>query len=484
MNHTKKFSFFIVWLILASITTSDLCGQFLDTSPDRVKAYLDIPFKRIGTIRPVNVNEIKSSNWTLGCEVLDRDYTNYDSYKEYIPALGIKKIRLQGGWAKTEKQKGVYDFAWLDHIIDDAISRGLKIWLQTSYGNPIYEGGGGVDLGGGFPVSDEALRAWDRWVTALVNRYKDRVNEWEMWNEPDRHGAEAIAKNNIRTAEIIKKIQPEAEIGGLAMASGSNTKLLDEFLKIHAEQGKLDLYKWIVYHGYSMNPDERYKTVEQLQEVLRKYSSTLRLRQGENGAPSGYCPSFALSKYNWTEISQAKWDMRRMLGDLGRDIESSVFCIIDMYYKRGGQNTLNIKGLIQSDSTLRAIRPKMAFYSVQNVTSVFDDQLERITDFKYTVNTKESLSVFGYANINSKQQLVTIWLDGAIPGNYFDTQNINITIENANFKKPVWVDLFSGRIYEIPKANWSKSGNTYTFKNIPVYDSPVLISDRSNIKFQ
>lgn len=233
-----------------------------------------------------------------------------------------------------------------------------------------------------------------------------------------------------------------------------------------------------------MNPDERYKTVEQLQEVLRKYSSTLRLRQGENGAPSGYCPSFALSKYNWTEISQAKWDMRRMLGDLGRDIESSVFCIIDMYYKRGGQNTLNIKGLIQSDSTLRAIRPKMAFYSVQNVTSVFDDQLERITDFKYTVNTKESLSVFGYANINSKQQLVTIWLDGAIPGNYFDTQNINITIENANFKKPVWVDLFSGRIYEIPKANWSKSGNTYTFKNIPVYDSPVLISDRSNIKFQ
>lgn len=153
MNHTKKFLFFIVWLILASITTSDLCGQFLDTSPDRVKAYLDIPFKRIGTIRPVNVNEIKSSNWTLGCEVLDRDYTNYDSYKEYIPALGIKKIRLQGGWAKTEKQKGVYDFAWLDHIIDDAISRGLKIWLQTSYGNPIYEGGGGVDLGGGFPVS-------------------------------------------------------------------------------------------------------------------------------------------------------------------------------------------------------------------------------------------------------------------------------------------------------------------------------------------
>lgn len=484
MKLSKKGFFIIISLIPGLFSTGNLFAQFLDTSPDRVRTYIDIPFKRTGTIKPRNVNEINSSNWTLGCEVLDRDYTNYDSYKEYLPELGIKKIRLQGGWAKTEKQKGVYDFAWLDHIIDDAISRGLKIWLQTSYGNPIYEGGGGLDLGGGFPVSEEALKAWDRWVTALVNRYKDRVNEWEMWNEPDSQGAEAIAEQNIRTAEIIKKIQPEAEIGGLAMASGTNTKLLDGYLKYHAERGKLNLYKWIVYHGYSMNPDERYKSVAELKKVLANYSSTLMLRQGENGAPSGYCPAYALSKYDWTEIAQAKWDTRRMLGDLGRDIESSVFCIIDMYYRRGGQNTLNIKGLIQSDSTLRAIRPKTAFYSVQNVASVFDDRIERIKDFNFTVNTQESISVFGYRNINTGMQLVAIWLDGAIPNNNFDTQNINITVENGNFKKPVWVDIFSGRIYKIPKENWTRSGNTFTFTNIPVYDSPVLISDKSNIKFQ
>lgn len=456
-------------------------AQNIDSSPDRVQTNLNIPFKRIGTIKPKHVREIESSNWTIGCEVLDRDYANYDSYKEYLPYLGIKKIRLQGGWAKTEKQKGVYNWAWLDHIIDDAVSRGLKPWLQTSYGNPIYEGGGGFDLKGGLPTSPEALAAWDKWVEAMVSRYKNKVTEWEMWNEPDiqkDNTPEMVANLNIRTAKIIKRIQPEAEIAGLVMASGSNTDYLNGYLKVLKEKNLLDLFKWIVYHGYSMNPDESYKGVAKLDSVLRKYSSKLMLRQGENGAPSAYCPGFALSKYNWTEMAQAKWDMRRMLGDLGRDIESEVFTIIDLYYKNWGDGagTLNVKGLIQSDHTLRAIRPKVAFYAVQNVASVFDHQLERIKDFRYSTNSTEPLSVFGYRNKASQLQMVNFWLNGGTPNNHFDTKTIEITVENGNFKKPVWVDLYSGRIYEIPKSNWSKSGSTYKF-NVSVYDSPALIAD-------
>lgn len=461
-------------------------SQNIYSSPNRVQTNLNIQFKRLGTIKPKNVNEIESSNWTIGCEVLDRDYANYDSYKEYLPLLGIKKIRLQGGWAKTEKQKGVYNWDWLDHIINDAVSRGLKPYLQTSYGNPVYEGGGGADLSGGLPTSSEALSAWDRWVEALALRYKNKVSEWEMWNEPDNHKEntpEKVANLNIRTARIIKHIQPEAEIAGLVMASGNNSGYLDGYLKTLSEKGTLSLFKWIVYHGYTMNPDEAYKGVAKLDSVLKKYSSTLMLRQGENGAPSAYCPGFALSKYNWTEMSQAKWDMRRMLGDLGHDIESEVFTITDLYYKNWGDGagTLNVKGLLQSDQTLRTIRPKVAYYAVQNIASVFDHQLERIKNFRYSTDLAETLSVFGYQNITNKLQVVSFWLNGKVPNNHFDTQQVEIIIEKGNFKKPVWVDLYSGGIYEIPKTNWSKSGTTYKF-NVPIYDSPVLIADWSLLK--
>lgn len=474
-------------MILGLFITEFTFAQFIDTSADRVKTYLDIPFKQVGTVNPRNVKEIEASNWTIGCEVLDRDYARFDSYKEYLPVLGVKKIRLQGGWAKTEKQPGVYNWAWLDSIIDFAVANGLKPWLQTSYGNTLYNSGG-AGLGGSIPITEEALAGWDRWVEAMVARYKDKVTEWEIWNEPSGqtkekalNTPERVALFNIRTAEIIKKIQPHAEIAGLAIGSGTDTVYLDGFLKTIAEKDKLDLFKWITFHGYTMNPDDAYIGQARLEATLRKYSDKLMLRQGENGAPSGYCPDFTLRNYFWTEISQAKWDARRMLGDLGRDVESSIFSIIDMNYI--SKNMMNIKGLIQSDTTLKALRPKITFYTVQNVASIFDNKLERIKDYKYEAEATESISVFGYRNKMSGKQLLTLWLDGNIPNNTFETQMVELTIENGNFKHPVWVDLFSGRVYEIPKSNWSKNGTSYKFK-IPVYDSPVLIADKSLINIQ
>ena len=183
---------------------------------------IQIPLKEIGQIRPRSANEIAGSPFTLGCEVLDRDFADYDEYKEYIVPLGIKTIRLQGGWAKTEKIPGTYDFAWLDHIIDDALSRGLEIMLETDYGNPLYPGGGGLDpqrrvqqagaapvvppAKNGLPRSPEGLAAWDNWVRAMADHFKGRVSEWAMWNEPDTNKettAEEIVDFNIRTAETI-----------------------------------------------------------------------------------------------------------------------------------------------------------------------------------------------------------------------------------------------------------------------------------------
>jgi len=71
--------------------------------------------------------------------------------------------------------------------------------------------------------------------------------------------------------------------------------------------------------------------VAALKQSLDKYAPNVKLRQGENGAPSssGYGRG-ALGDYDWTEVSQAKWNVRRMLGDLGHDIESSILGIVEM----------------------------------------------------------------------------------------------------------------------------------------------------------
>ena len=149
----------------------------LSTSADRVESPLRVNMRRVGTIAPRGVKDIRGSNWTLGCETLDRDFANFDEYKAFLAPLGIKTIRLQASWAKCEKVKGKYDFAWLDHIVDYARAQGLNILLETDYGNPVYEGGGGWDLAGGFPTSEEGLAAWDAWNTmgsdpmATINQF-------------------------------------------------------------------------------------------------------------------------------------------------------------------------------------------------------------------------------------------------------------------------------------------------------------------------
>ena len=477
-------------------------SQKIDTSRDRVKTDFKIDMTYLGSVQYRNANEIDGSNWLLGCETLDRDFADYEQYKEYLNPLGIKLLRMQGGWNKTEKVKGQYDWAWLDKIINDAASRGLKPWLQTSYGNTNYVGGGGANLGAGMPTSKEALEAYDKWVAAMVTRYKDKVKDWEVWNEPNFgdntvNTPELMADFNIRTAQIIKKIQPDARISGLALGH-YNYDYVNRFFKFIAKKGKMDLFDNMTYHDYVYNPDSNYREVEIIKDLLAKYGPKVKLRQGENGAPSeGGAGRGALWDYDWTELSQAKWDTRRMLGNLGHDIETSIFGIIEMAYTNGPINKLNFKGIIKSDETKKAIAPKMAYYAIQNITSIFDNSLQRLKDLtpthniegagadehRYSGGTDRSLAVYGYENSKTKKQIYTIWMDENIPLNTNVSKMVTLKFSNANFDAPVYVDILTGAVHEIAADQWSKKGNTYTFKNIPVYDSPILIADKSLIKF-
>jgi hypothetical protein len=384
---------------------------------------------------------------------------------------------MQGGWAKTEKVKGTYDFTWLDTVIDDARGRGLNILLETDYGNTIYKGGGGADLAGGFPTSEEALAAWDRWVEAMAKHYKGKVRDWAMWNEPDinkKHKPEDIAAFNIRTAEIIKRVIPDARIAGLSLAS-SSPKLLESCLKVLAEKRKVDLFHWFIYHGYEFNPDNSYQKVEELKATLAKYSTKAKMRQGENGCPSETATKFALSNHPWTEFSQAKWDLRRMLGDLGHDVESAVFTICD--FNHTGRE-INRKGLLHATADKKVDGIKRAYYAVQNCVAVFDNTLERVKQPAVGVMYDKSTASFAYRNKKTGQNLVVLWDNSGVPDDAFVTRPAQVVVKGLAIKEPVWVDLVSGRIYEIPADRVVKAGAFTIFKDIPLYDAPVLLVEK------
>jgi len=438
-----------------------------------------ITFPLLGNIQTRSAKEIVSSRWSVGGETLDRDFAIYANYKKYLGPLGAKQIRLQAGWAKCEKKLGVYDFGWLDEIVNDALAQGVQPWIETSYGNPIYPGGGGTGLGAGLPKSPEALAAWDKWVKAIVARYKDRVHEWEVWNEPDGgHGitADGFAEFHLRTAAIIRAEQPQARIFALALASPGKTGFVEVLLKLATERGQLGLIDAITIHGYPANPD--HTGIDLVRRVVARYSPTIEVRQGETGAPSGETVG-ALRELSWTELKQAKWDLRRMLANHGKDVPFNLFTLCELKYTQPGMTGFNRKGLLRCNDDKTVAGPKLAYFAAQRVFSIFDDTLERIRDFKFTTPCKEKLAVSGYRQKVGGSVMVTAWLSGAPPEDSNQMTPVDLTFHASRFTSPVYADLLTGKVYALPRDRWSVAGDAITFNQLPIYDSPILIAEKS-----
>ena len=407
---------------------------------------------------------------------MDRDYTIYNNWKAYVEPLGIKKVRIQGGWAKTEKKLGEYEWDWLDEIIFDLDKRGVEPWVCLSYGNSNYADGGGTLLGAALPRTDEALEGWLSWVSAFVERYKGVVYEWEIWNEPNLRNvnmAADYAHMLMKTAKVIREIQPEAQIIGMSTA-GVDIEFIESVLQILQKNDKLSLLDKVSYHPYNMNPDDSYEKVMELRKVVNSFDSNITLLQGENGAPSERRSSKALRNYDWTEVSQAKWALRRLLGDLEHDIPSSIFSMIDMKYP----DEMNVKGLLAANEDKTVSHRKSAYYAVKNLAAVFDDQLERIEDFQYNSTATRDLAVFAFRHQINKAPLVTIWFSDDTPSDSFGTTSTDFTFKDLKFSHPVIVDMLTGKIYEVPKENFGKKN---IFKGLPIYDSPVFITNKSMV---
>ena len=430
-----------------------------------------------GKVSPRHAKDIQASNWSIGAETMDRDYTIYNNWKAYLGPLGIKKARLQAGWAKTEYQKGHYNFAWLDSIIYDMATQGVEPWINVSYGNPLYSGG--TQLGAVMPKDSASVAAFAAWAKLLAARYQEVMDEYEIWNEGlhrDRNTVADYANLYVATAEAIRSVQPEARLLAMAIA-GIHPELADRFLAEMQQRGKLSLIDQITYHPYRQNPDEVYPEVLQLRAVVNRYDPRITIRQGENGAPSQYRNSKALSKYAWTETSQSKWALRRLLGDLGRDIETSYFSIVDLNYP----DEINRKGTLESDTTKQVVRAKPVYYALQHLAAIFDNTLVRIPNYAYTTESDSSLSLFAYRHQATGQQAITLWLDGNTPSDSEEYQPFTLSVPAGSFNQAVWVDLRTGEVREISDENIQQRGTNYTFSNIPIYDSPVLIADQSLI---
>ena len=306
-----------------------------------------------GKLKPRASASITSSPLSVGYETLDRQH--FDPAKTYALAaqLGVKWARCQTGWARCEKVRGQYDFAWLDEVVDGLLKIGIQPWFNLGYGNPLYTPKADETAVGWVPVFDDsAMEGWKNFTAKIAEHFKGRVTHWEIWNEPNITGfwkpgkpdAASYVKLVEQTAPILRKSVPSAVLIG-----GGFAGIPMDYYKACLEAGLAKHVDKISYHPYRAVPEKGYDgEIAQMRDLLAKQDAAhVGLWQGENGCPSKKGSAGALSQQDWNEARQAKWVTRRILCDLRLEIElTSYFLIVDLIGYRG---KVNLKGLLRGE---------------------------------------------------------------------------------------------------------------------------------------
>jgi xylan 1,4-beta-xylosidase len=122
--------------------------------------------------------------------------------------------------------------------------------------------------------------AWEDLVFRLVRHYKDRgagIHYWEVANEPDigedggspyRFKPESYARYYQHTAAAIRRADPDARVGGPALAYWRSPLLPALLAACAAGKAPLDFVSW---HIYSSDPLAVRKTIEGVKALLAKY---------------------------------------------------------------------------------------------------------------------------------------------------------------------------------------------------------------------
>jgi hypothetical protein len=74
---------------LVLVLASCLAGT---TAAAAASPVAELGWKPIGKIAPRAAREIAASNWSIGCEVLDRDFARYSAYREYLALLRESRV--------------------------------------------------------------------------------------------------------------------------------------------------------------------------------------------------------------------------------------------------------------------------------------------------------------------------------------------------------------------------------------------------------
>jgi len=458
---------------------------------------------KLGHIKPKHSLEIEHSKIGIGFEKLDRNVFDPEKAYDKVSELGVKLVRIQSGWARTETIKGQYNFGWLDSIVDKLIKRGLIPWICLCYGNGLYDTKAAEVFGavGCPPIhSEEAKMAWRNYVMALVSHYQEKIEYYEVWNEPDgiwcwKHGVSGKEYGEFaaETAKAAKSVSSHIKIVGGAVC------LTDlQYINDALSAGMGDAIDALSFHEYTPNEKHVFERVTSLRALCSRYRPNIEIIQGESGSQSKSGGSGALQGGAWTQKKQAKQLVRHTISDLLSNVKfTSYFSCVDMIEalngtvgKKDTYKDYGYFGVLGADFDENGFStgdytPKLSYFTLQTICSVFSGDFE-LAELPALLLPSVSPRVFGsdfsgptlvhggFQKPNGSSAF-TYWNSCDLMTSEFES---TVTLQTAQLTGEIkLIDLLYGIVYKIPETMLIDKGNDcLLFQNIPITDYPLLIT--------
>lgn len=214
-------------------------------------------------------------------------------YYRLLRLSGARMLRLWDGnldWMELEPEKGAYDWAPLDFVVDHARANGMEpmyvlggtaflkwkdAWKDRIYTNWFVRLNARPARKTGMPTWTEALELrdadWTDFARDAVRRYRGRIRYWETVNEPNLQVADVDYYVRLMKLayETVKREDPAATVVGIC-STGDFGGDLGGYIGAVGEKGGFRYLDWMSFHPYSGPTDVTPKTAEtQLGEVRR-----------------------------------------------------------------------------------------------------------------------------------------------------------------------------------------------------------------------
>lgn len=458
---------------------------------------------KIGKLQPINSKDITDSRMGLGMEKLDRDAFDPTKVYDKVAALGVKWIRLQSGWQKTEKEERVYDFEWLDSQVDELLKRGLKPWICLCYGNVLYDELAKQYVGavGCPPIrTEKAYNAWLKYVEATAKHFKGRVEYYEVWNESDggwtwrpEANPKEYAEFCLKTGRVVKTVDEKAKV-----ITGSHYGDTMKFFNGEFANGSLEISDAVSYHSYNYDETLSMQKVKALKGLVKYYGKDVEIIQGESGSQSKSGGNGALWWIRTNQEMQTKQILRHTVADIISGVKfTSVFSCVDMAENLDAKEgepitTCGYFGLLGAEfdnktgQLIGDYYEKPSYYAFQNLCALLNENVKSV-DLPVIFTPQDSQRIDG--RDCPTKELIYGGLEKSNGSKAFAYWNSTDMIKVQGFEGSVTfevsgvtgearlIDPMDGSIYTIPDSIITKTANNlYSFKNIPVKDYPLIIT--------